>query len=498
MVARHTGLYKNKVAVLLVFIAISFILFAPSTGRIFLSDDYCTLYNIVVNDSVLLASFFRPVGDLTLKWTYKLAGLDPFYFYVVNILLHALNSYLIYVFCRILFANNRRVHLFSIVAGLIFLTYPSHSEAILWAIGRGVSLAAFFSLLAMITFVSRLNIYARYVLVCLFYFIALACYESALLLPFVLFTLSRTDSKKKHFTWSLLLLATLFFHIYLRFVFTGGVWQSYNKVIFARDIIQYLSAFIKIILRLFIPPFDNPLLFTFCGVAALVAVILVLYRNRNRFETNILFARTFLICVVGLLVTILVSISFGTSTRTSEGDRLMYLPSVFYAMIVALLISEFFISVRAVAVAVAVMIIYQITFLIFNEMNWNRASKNAEKIITSIKEHNERPLYIVNLPSDYNGAYVFRNCLDKALLLHNIDTTGVHVVNVTQSTELEKRSGAIVPEKQADDIFIWPNTLLQLKNGNVININNDSTMNMSVPLSSFFYWNKEQLEPVMK
>jgi hypothetical protein len=493
---RHTGLYKNKIVVLVVFVGISLLLFFPSTGRIFLSDDYCTLNNIVQNHSFLLPSFFRPVGDLTLQWTYEFAGLDPFYFYVINIILHAVNSFLIYLFCRLWFAGDRRVHLISILTGIIFLTYPSHSEAILWAIGRGVSLAAFFSLLAMISFVSNLNSNIKYLLVCTFYFIALGSYESALLLPFVLFVLSGAVSKKRQIVWTLLLLTTLFIHLYLRYIFTGGIWQAYNRIIFARDIIQYLTAFIKIILRLFIPPFNYPFLFTICGIAALAILFLALHRNRKRFETDIMFVRTFALCITGLLVTILVSISFGISTRTSEGDRLMYLPSVFYAMLIALLISTVLKSAKSVVIVTVLILIFQVTFLLINQQNWKRASEYAEKIINGIKDKKVRPVYIINLPSDHNGAYIFRNCLSEALLLYNIDTEGVHVLNVVQSTETDKQKKLIAAEKQGEDIFVWPTTLLRMANGEVVSVDNDSTITVPLPLSSFLYWNKQELVPL--
>jgi protein O-mannosyl-transferase len=485
----------NKIAVLIVFTAISLILFSPSTGRIFLSDDYCTLHNLVANNSILMRSFFRPLGDLTLKWTFELAGLDPFYFYVVNILLHAINSFLVYMFCRIWFASDSRVHLFSIVAGLIFLTYPSHSEAILWAIGRGISLATFFSLLAMIFFISKLNRIVRYFLVCAFYFAALASYESALLLPFVLFTLSARSSRKQQMIWTLLLLTTLFFHFWLRYLFTGGIWQAYSGVIFARDIIQYLSAFVKIILRLFVPPFNYPLLFTICGIAALTAITLVVYRNRKRFEDS-LFAQTFILCSTGLIVTIFVSISFGMSTRTSEGDRLMYLPSVFYAMLIALLIVKIVVTMRWMALTLAALFLFQVTFLLVNQQNWIRASANAQKVIKAIRNHKDRPLYIINLPSDHKGAYVFRNCLSEALLFYDIDTAEVRVLNVIQSDEIEQRKSLIVPEKKDANIFIWPGTLLEIQNDSVLHINGDTVTMTRVPLRSFLYWNKQDLVPL--
>ena len=52
-------------------------------------------------------------------------GADPFYFYLANILLHAVNSFLIYLFCTKWFAADGRKQWYSVIAGLIFLTYPS-------------------------------------------------------------------------------------------------------------------------------------------------------------------------------------------------------------------------------------------------------------------------------------------------------------------------------------------------------------------------------------
>lgn len=496
MVIGHTDLLKNKIVVLVAFTGISLIFFSSSTGRIFLSDDYCTLHNIISNNSILLPSFFRPIGDLTLKWTYHLAGWDPFYFYLVNILLHAFNSFLVYLFCMKWFENESRGVLFSIVAGLIFLTYPSHSEAILWAIGRGISLAVFFSLLAMIVIVSRINLAVKYILVCLLYFFALACYESAMLLPFVLFTISRSSRRGQNIIWSLFLLTTLFLHIYFRYQYTGGVWQAYNGIIFARDIIQYLTAFIKILLRLFVPPFDRPFLFTLFGITAIAILCIIFYRNRKRIKSDRIFLRTVSLTVTGLIATILVSVSFGMSTRTSEGDRLMYLPSVFYAILVSLLIVRLISSVKSIVLISGLLLIFQVSFLLINQRNWIRASEFAVKVINAVAAKPERPLYIINLPSDNKGAYVFRNCLPEALLHYHIDTTGVRVVNIIQSTEIEKKNTLIVPEKQGKNIFIWPSSLLEVKDDLVMKINGDSVSEYNKKLSSFLYWNKEDLVSV--
>jgi hypothetical protein len=491
----HANLFKNKIVVLATFIGVSLIIFAPSSGRIFLSDDYCTLENIVSNNTILLPSFFRPVGDLTLMWTYKIAGWDPFYFYVINILLHALNSFLVYYFCIKWFKRESRSVLFAVAAGMIFLTYPSHSEAILWAIGRGISLAVFFGLLAMIVFISGISDVKKYIMVSALYFIALACYESALLLPLILFALAPETPYRKKVIWLVMLSLVLALHLLTRYFFTGGVWQAYNGIIFSRDIIQYFSTFLKIVLRLFVPPFNYPYLFGLCGLGAIAVLFIVLFRNRNRFETDSLFSKTMSMVIAGLLATIVVTISFGLSTRTSEGDRMMYFPSVFYSILIALLIVRLMATLKSSIIVTTVVIIVQTGFLVLNQNNWIRASEMAVKVINSVGLHPQRPLYIVNLPSDEKGAYVFRNCLPQALMHYNVDTTGVRILNIIQSTEIEKKSTVIVPEKNGSNTFIWPSTLLEVNDNIVrsITIGADSALPVSIPVSSILYWNKQDL-----
>ncbi|MBL7700499.1 MAG: hypothetical protein JNK79_20205 [Chitinophagaceae bacterium] len=496
----YTNLFKNKLIVLATFTGAALIIFAPSTGRIFLSDDYCTLHNVVENNSIWLETFFRPIGDLTLMWSYKLTGWNPFYFYLTNIILHAVNSFLLYVFCLEWFGRESRYVFFAVAAGLIFLTYPSHSEPILWAIGRGVSLAVFFSLLAMITVIGNIRTDVKYILAGLLYFIALACYESVLLLPVILCFLSQRTSRKFAIRMAIVLTAALFLHLLLRYYLTGGIWRAYNGVIFTKDLIQYLTTFSKILLRLFIPPFDYPLFFTLCGVVVYAILTVVLYNNRKRFESDRLFTNTLLLVVTGLLSTILVALSFGLSTRTSEGDRLMYFPSVFYSILLSFLTVRLIYTLRWSLLAVVLIVVVQSAFLVINQGNWNRASEMAAKVLNGVARHPQRPLYIINMPSDYYGAYVFRNCLPEALSHYGMDTSGVRIVNILRSAEMEIRKIPIAPETKGVRTFIWPETLLEVRRDSVISmtLGSDSAIAVNVPASSFLYWNNNDLVPLMK
>ena len=173
----------------------------------------------------------------------------------------------------------------------------------------------------------------------------------------------------------------------------------------------------------------------------------------------------------------------------------MYLPSVFYSIFISLLIVRLITSAKGVFLTTILLLAFQIIFLMINQHNWIRASDFAVKVINAIGVHRERPLRIINLPSDYKGAYVFRNCLPEALLLYHIDTAGVEVVNSIQSTELEKIKIFITPERKAENVFIWPSVLLGMKDGFVVSVNGDTTQR-KVPLGSYLFWNKEDLVPV--
>src|SRR5205085_10685822 len=98
-------------------------------------------------------------------------------------------------------------------------------------------------------------------------------------------------------------------------------------------------------------------------------------------------------------------------------------------------------------------------------------------------------------PSDENGAFVFRNCLPEALLHYKIDTAGVKIMNVIQSVELAKRKNLIVPERQGNNVLIWPGTLLEMNGPYVSRVNSDS-LKMKIGLKSFLYWNKKDLVEV--
>ena len=105
----------------------------------------------------------------------SLGGYEPLVYYSFNLLIHITCSWLVCRFCSKVMGFDI---LYAWIAGLLFLFYPFHNEAIVWAVGRGVSMATVFALAALVVAFSSLSINWKYLLVCIFYFVGLTAYET--------------------------------------------------------------------------------------------------------------------------------------------------------------------------------------------------------------------------------------------------------------------------------------------------------------------------------
>lgn len=85
---------------------------------------------------------FRPLRNLSYLLDFKLAGLNPAWWHVHNVLLHLANALLVYGVARILLSSG----LAPLAAGLLFLTHPVQTEVVAWVKCRDDLLAAFWVL----------------------------------------------------------------------------------------------------------------------------------------------------------------------------------------------------------------------------------------------------------------------------------------------------------------------------------------------------------------
>ncbi|XP_044535207.1 protein O-mannosyl-transferase TMTC1 [Gracilinanus agilis] len=92
---------------------------------------------------------YRPLCVLTFKLNAYLAGMNPFYFHAVNIILHCLVTLVLMYTCdKVVFKDHR----LAFVTALIFAVHPIHTEAVTGIVGRADVLACLLFLLAFLSY----------------------------------------------------------------------------------------------------------------------------------------------------------------------------------------------------------------------------------------------------------------------------------------------------------------------------------------------------------
>ncbi len=130
--------------------------------------------------------YYRPLGALSYMVDHYVWGLDPFWYHLENLLLHALVVVLFYLLLAEVFKDKR----LAFFAALLFAVYPVNAEAVDAAFNRNVLLCAVFSLASLLFLTKGGGKWAAMSLMS--YFLALLSKEPAVVLPFFLLSLELT------------------------------------------------------------------------------------------------------------------------------------------------------------------------------------------------------------------------------------------------------------------------------------------------------------------
>lgn len=87
---------------------------------------------------------YRPLVVWSYALNYEVGGLDPFGYHLVNLLIHAVNTVLVYLVTQRLFGR----HAASLAVGVLFAVHPVNTESVAWISGRADLFAAMFVLIA--------------------------------------------------------------------------------------------------------------------------------------------------------------------------------------------------------------------------------------------------------------------------------------------------------------------------------------------------------------
>jgi protein O-mannosyl-transferase len=139
---------------ILVVAAAAFIVYAKTIAYGFVFDD---VQNILDNPVIynfrpgqllqIFAEPWRAIPQISYGLTHYLFGFNPVVFHLSNVLIHAVNSVLVFAICRLLakrWVPPDKVEVFAFFAGMIFAVHPLHSEAVAYVWGRSSSVCGLF------------------------------------------------------------------------------------------------------------------------------------------------------------------------------------------------------------------------------------------------------------------------------------------------------------------------------------------------------------------
>jgi protein O-mannosyl-transferase len=487
----------------LLFCVLSVVIFFPNLSRTFASDDFEVIRRVGLDRRLLIPGFFRPLSDLTLLGNYLAGGWHAWGYYLFNILVHGVNSYLVMVFClRWGWTVDRgQQRSYAVFAGLLFLVYPFHSEGIDWILGRGATLSTFFGLAALTTMLGGLPAFRRLFWAALLYFIGMAAYEPVILLPlFCLIILYTLPARRKEmFRWGIVLLGVLVLHVGIRIWANGGISGRYEGGFFRAGLPHLAGNAVKVAGRLFLPPAENSramvVLFLLLIAGWVAVAIYFIRRTGQTRERRIYLCALLLMLVIACCMPVIT----GVSTRTSESDRLLYFPSVFLCCILAFLPVTLVKGRFAQTGVVAGVLIYMLIFLEEGNRNWVRASDMTRAVLkVAGSEPKGKRLLIVNLPDELRGAYIFRNGFPEAMgLIGRNDKNTLIISHLTWDLWC-KTPDSIRAEMTGDGIRIPPGVRISRMAGDSVLVEGSSGESGDTTWRAgggddLFYWNKGRL-----
>src|SRR3989344_3190915 len=157
---------RENLIVFVVALSVAFAIFGNGIGGDFVFDDtaviekradlknsenFFTLFISPYHKHLPRSGLYRPVTMVSYMLNYAVLGEGAAGFRVVNIILHALNAFLVFILLKRL-TNSRTIHY---VVFFLFLTHPIHVEAVTSLVGRAELLAFGWGIMAVLLLLQR-------------------------------------------------------------------------------------------------------------------------------------------------------------------------------------------------------------------------------------------------------------------------------------------------------------------------------------------------------
>lgn len=460
-VARNIGAYVESVvplqkygrfAYFIIIALVGFFICIPTINNYFLADDFgliqlfhskpfrhfLKLFFTALSEDIWggVQDDLRPLFALSYKLNYYFFGVNPIGYHFTNIILHALNSLLIFLIV-ITLTNGRNWIAF--VAGLLFAFSPVHSEPISWITGKVDSLPTFFYLSAFFFFIlfRSTRLFRYYCLSIVSCALGLFSKEILITLPLMLisydlFFKTRSEGKipsrliKSTMTYAPFFVLVLFY-LYLRWIAFGTfVREEMLGIDILREFLIQQDYNLRYLLLPFNAMFEKRSLnfhdrFTIVLAGVTLSIFFTwtffLLRNWSKYSETIAYILYF-----GLVWYL---ISIAPLVVTYFSPRHLYFTSSGTYIAIAFLIFPFSpkqptkITLVRLATIVFLIILYGYT-LVKDNSYWVEAGAISQKARVDIEKLAETipkgsTVIIPNIPAGYGTAHVWRWALPFAL-----------------------------------------------------------------------------------
>jgi tetratricopeptide (TPR) repeat protein len=203
----------------------------------------------------LQGNYYRPIMTTTYAIIYSLFGPTPFFFHLVQLVLHIFNAWLVYKLFRKWISPN-----FSLFGSLVFLVHPINSETVLYIANLQDTLFVFFGLSALILYTSSFT--SRYKLLLTFVLLTLSLLskETGVIFIFMLLLYQWLYNRKDIINSVSLTIVLGFIYIFLKYAIahissTVNTFAPITRLSFNERLLQ-IPAIITYYLKTFLYPKD--------------------------------------------------------------------------------------------------------------------------------------------------------------------------------------------------------------------------------------------------
>ena len=333
---------RSAMLVALGVIAITVIALRRALGIYFLSDDFILVrigqewtaaafrYSITHGGG---DGFFRPFGYASFALDGRLSGINPVWWHASSLAIHGANAVLVLFLARRLGASVMAAGF----AGALFAVHGIHPEAVVWIAGRFDLVATFFLLAGLLLFTmtgegDRVPLHIG----------ALACFavaalskEAAFIFPLLVAGYALAKRRPLKWTAPYFALAAILFAY--RWTLFGGIGGYLNPATGrpAALSLGFGSTLKAVAVRLWTSLYfplnwstDASLPLALLAVAYMAALIWLALRSRP--------ARMVWLAAAAVLICTIPVLSLLAGSPALAGSRVLYLPSVWFAILIAL------------------------------------------------------------------------------------------------------------------------------------------------------------------